>query len=120
MLVDRLVLPLLLKLLVKMGVHWLNGAATLVEPSKTYDPLCTPFVALRFNVVPLTLMLVIRGCGVRSRICRRLSMMPGDILKLWSFLFATNVPTIYCPGAPSPMATGAELLTPAVNVDVPD
>ena len=64
MFVDRFRLPLPLKLLVNIGVHWLNGFATLVVPSSTYCPPCTPFVALMFSVVPLTLMLVTcTGCG---------------------------------------------------------
>src|SRR5882724_153938 len=67
MFVDRFRLPPPSRLLVRMGVHWLNGLATLVEPSRTYCPPFEPFTALRFNVVPLTLMLVNSGCGVRSR-----------------------------------------------------
>src|SRR6266481_499280 len=102
MLVDMFRLPLLLKLLVNIGVQF--GAARLVVPSKTNCPLCRPFVALMFKVAPCTLTPVICGGGVRSRICKRFSMMPGDIVKLCKLLFATNVPVMYCPGALSPMA----------------
>ena len=64
MLVDRFRLPLPSKLLVNIGVHWLNGFATLVVPSSTYCPPNAPLVALMFSVVPLTLMLVKCGVGL--------------------------------------------------------
>jgi len=64
MLVDRFKLPLPLKLLVNIGVHWLNGVVKLVVPSNTYRPLPTPFVALMLKFVPFTLMLVkCAGCA---------------------------------------------------------
>src|ERR1017187_2915247 len=64
MLVDRFRLPPPSKLLVSIGVHWLNGLATLVVPSKTYWPLAAPLVAVRFRVIPDRLTLVIRGAGL--------------------------------------------------------
>src|SRR5579859_5903673 len=64
MLVDKFRLPPPLKLLVNIGVHWLNGLARLVVPSSTYWPPDTPLVALIFSVDPLRLMLVkCTGCG---------------------------------------------------------
>src|ERR1035437_113760 len=64
MLVDRFRLPPPSKLLVSIGVHWLNGLATVVVPSKTYWPLAAPVVAVRFRVIPDRLTLVMRGAGL--------------------------------------------------------
>ena len=69
MFVDRFRLPPPSRLLVKIGVHWLNGLDKLVVLRSTYRPLFDPFVALMVNVVPLTLMDVNCGWGVRSRTC---------------------------------------------------
>src|SRR6185503_15123281 len=61
------------------------------------------------------------GFGVMSRTCTRFNIIPGDIVTLCVRLLSdTNVPIIYCPGAPLPIATGPEVFAPPVKVEVPD
>ena len=72
--------------------------------------------------VPMARKANMEGSGTTetSRTCKRFNMMPGDIVKLCAALSATNVPIIYCPGAPLPMATEADVLAPPVKVELPD
>ena len=47
--------------------------------------------------------------------------LPGDMVTLCEWVpSATKLPTMYCPGAPSPIATEGEVLAPPVNVEAPD
>ena len=66
MLVERFRLPLPSNELVNTAVHWLIGRVRFVVSNSIYVPPIAPFVAMRFNVVPLTLMLVMCGFGLGS------------------------------------------------------
>ena len=61
--VTRSKFPLPLKLLVSIGVHWLNGSRRLVLSISTNCPPSAPLVAVIVNVVPFKLTSVICGVG---------------------------------------------------------
>src|SRR5579859_6100517 len=63
MLVDKLRLPLTSNVLVNTGTQLVSGVARFVLSSSTKVPLTAPFVAVRFNVVPFSPILVMSGVG---------------------------------------------------------
>ena len=131
---DKVRLPLPSKELVKTGVHCATGCVILALCSNTKAPFAGPLVAIIVSVGPLMAMRVIVGLGttvaVMSRTWKRLTWGLGadPVEKAFRIkvcppeLFATKVPTMYCPGpVPSdPKLKGAEVLAPPLDQPVGD